>query len=138
MSAAAGSSLIPRDRVRDDLVPGVVKVGAYDVRIRRFWGVGAPRWLYDLLAPDETGLPATITTWCSYPSPDDCARAMARHIAGRSVARVVDEATVRATAALARASRSPLGAPTTVTPAKPPKLRGVAAARARVRKARAS
>lgn len=112
MSAASGSSLVPRARSTDDLVPGVIKVGPFDVRIRRNWGTGAPRWVFDVLDVGPHGEPVRVTTLCSYPSPDDCRTAINRHRAGRSVARVVDEASARATAEMERFTRSPLGAPT--------------------------
>lgn len=131
----SSNSLVPRARTTDDLVPGVIKVGPYDVRIRRNWGVGAPRWVFDVLDVGPHGEPVRVTTFCSHPSPDDCFRAINHHRAGRSVAQLVDEASARASAEIDRFARHLHGAPTAVAA---PKLRGVAAARSRNRKAGAS
>lgn len=106
-----GSSLIPRGREADTLAPGLIKVGPFDVRVRRNWGVAAPRWLFDVMTPGAGGELVRVTTYSSHPDAADCANAISQYRAGRSVARVVEEATARALAESDRFSRSPLGTP---------------------------
>lgn len=108
----SSNSLVPRERATDDLTPGLIQIGRYQARVRRHWGVGAPRWLFDVMDTGPHGQLVRVATYCSHPSEADCANAINQHRAGRSVARVVDEASARATAEMERFARSPLGAPT--------------------------
>jgi hypothetical protein len=89
--------MTPRTHTPPAIRPGLIKVGAYDVRIRPHRGVSTPPWIWDVLITDErTGQPITVASFCSWPDEGTCATAISNHRAKRSVEKVVAEATARA------------------------------------------
>jgi hypothetical protein len=89
--------MTPRTHTPPPIRAGIVKIGAYDVRIRPHRGVSTPPWLWDVLDLDErTGQLVTVATFCSWPDEAQCATAISNHRAKRSMDKMIAEATARA------------------------------------------
>jgi hypothetical protein len=97
--------MTPRTHTPPAIRPGLIKVGAYDVRIRPHRGVSTPPWLWDVLDLDErTGQLVPVASYCSWPDEAQCATAISNYRAKRTVAKMIDEATARAVHDLHRAA----------------------------------
>lgn len=89
--------MTPRTHTPPAIRPGLIKVGAYDVRVRPHRGVSTPPWLWDVLDTDErTGQLVTVASFCSWPDEAQCATAISNHRAKRSMDKMIAEATARA------------------------------------------